>query len=246
MGTNPAPATFVFSLDPGAPEGAAISMDGMFTWKPTELQGPSTNEIVIRVVDRDNTNLSATNMLVVVVNEVNGSPQLVVPADLVIEASESLTVTNVATDPDWPTNALTFALVSAPAGVQLGTDSGVLTWIPSAEQRGSTNTMVVKVTDNGQPSYSTTNEFRVVTKALPAPAPDIVSVARDASGMVTLRWHSVPGRRYRVETSDRLLGATWVELREIQATDAVSEIADATAGLAERYYRIALIPESGS
>jgi hypothetical protein len=243
-GTNPAPATFVFSLDPGAPEGAAIATNGLFTWKPTEQQGPSTNAIGVRVADRDYPNLSATNILVVVVNEVNRAPQLVVPPDRVMEALDTLTVTNLATDADWPANTLAFALVSAPAGVQLNTDTGVLTWTPSNAQRGSTNIIVVKVTDNGQPPLSATNQFRVAVKALPAPAPDIVSVARDSAGLVTLRWHSVPGRRYRVETRDRLTGAGWVELRELLAADVLSEMTDSTSTLSERYYRIVLLPES--
>jgi Putative Ig domain len=241
-GTNWPPATLVFSLESGAPEGASISTNGVFTWTPTERQGPSTNVITVKVIDRDYPILSTTNSFIVIVNEVNQPPVLLAPSDQTLATLATLTVTNLATDSDWPANTLTFALVSAPVGVQLGADTGVLTWTPSEVQRGSTNTIVVKVTDDGQPPLSATNEFRVVVKALPAPAPNIVGVSRDSAGLVTLRWQSVAGRRYRVETSDRLAEASWVELREIQAADVLSEITDSTVGLTERYYRIGLIP----
>src|SRR5207253_85208 len=48
-----APAnTLTFSLDPGAPAGASVNAtNGVFTWTPTEAQGPSTNPITVRVTD---------------------------------------------------------------------------------------------------------------------------------------------------------------------------------------------------
>jgi uncharacterized repeat protein (TIGR02543 family) len=241
MGTNPVPATVIIQLDPGAPEGATLSTNGLFRWTPTERQGPSTNEIVVRVVDRDHAELTATNILVVVVNEVNDPPYLISIPDGMIEAHETLSVTNVASDSDWPSNSFTFALVSAPEGVQIASDTGVVTWTPSDLQQGSTNTVVVKVSDDGQPPLSATNGFKVVVKVAPAPAPSIVGVERDSGGLVTLRWQSVAGRRYRVETTDQLLSVRWVLLREIQANSALSDTTDATTGITERYYRIALV-----
>jgi hypothetical protein len=42
--------TLTFSLEPGAPAGASINAsNGVFTWTPTEAQGPSTNTITVRV-----------------------------------------------------------------------------------------------------------------------------------------------------------------------------------------------------
>src|SRR5260221_14487084 len=41
-----------FSLDPGAPPGATVSStSGVFTWTPTEAQGPGTYTITVRVTD---------------------------------------------------------------------------------------------------------------------------------------------------------------------------------------------------
>src|SRR5439155_839007 len=44
--------TLTFGLDAGAPAGAAINpATGVFTWTPTEAQGPSTNLVTVRVTD---------------------------------------------------------------------------------------------------------------------------------------------------------------------------------------------------
>ena len=41
-----------FALDPGAPAGATLDpVTGLFRWRPSDIQGPSTNTIVVRVSD---------------------------------------------------------------------------------------------------------------------------------------------------------------------------------------------------
>src|SRR5213075_1756133 len=56
----------------------------------------------------------------------------------------------------------TFSLVSAPSGVNLDSETGVLTWTPTEAQGPSTNLIKVKVTDNGAPQSSDTKSFTVV------------------------------------------------------------------------------------
>lgn len=43
--------SLTFSLDAGAPAGASITPAGMFSWTPTEMQGPGSYQITIRVTD---------------------------------------------------------------------------------------------------------------------------------------------------------------------------------------------------
>src|SRR5260370_8582183 len=95
----------------------------------------------------------------VVVNEVNSAPVLTVPPNQTIDELSALVVTNTATDTDLPANTLTFALVSAPSGVTVDPTTGVLTWTPTEAQGPSTNTITVKVTDNGTPPLTATNSF---------------------------------------------------------------------------------------
>src|SRR5439155_17203411 len=74
--------TLTFSLEPGAPAGASInSTNGVFSWTPTEAQGPSTNLITVRVTDNGSPPSSDTGSFTVVVTEVNRAPVLTAPAE---------------------------------------------------------------------------------------------------------------------------------------------------------------------
>src|SRR5439155_24205491 len=90
-----------------------------------------------------------TKSFTVVVTEANSAPVLTVPTAQSVAELNTLTVTNSASDPDLPANTLTFSLVSAPAGVNLDSNTGVLSWTPSEAQGPSTNLITVRATDNG-------------------------------------------------------------------------------------------------
>jgi hypothetical protein len=64
------PQQLAFSLGAGAPAGAAINpANGVFTWRPSELQGGTTNPIAIIVQDNGIPPLSATQTLLVIVRD---------------------------------------------------------------------------------------------------------------------------------------------------------------------------------
>jgi subtilisin family serine protease len=66
--------TLTFSLDPGAPAGATIDpLTGVFTWTPTEVQGPGSYDIKVRVSDGA---LTDVQTIVVTVTDVNEALQL--------------------------------------------------------------------------------------------------------------------------------------------------------------------------
>lgn len=92
---------------------------------------------------------------------VNTAPVLSVPPDQIISRLQTLTITNVVTDADVPTNALSFAMVSGPDGVSVDVRTGVLTWTPNISQGPSINLISVKASDNGVPALSATNSFSV-------------------------------------------------------------------------------------
>src|SRR5439155_549052 len=141
--------TLTFSLESGAPAGASINVsNGVFTWTPTEDQGPSTNLITVRVTDDGSPPSSDARSFTVIVTEVNRAPVLTVPADQVIDELSTLVVTNTATDADLPANTLTFSLdPGAPAGASINATNGVFTWTPTASQAPGTNTVTVRVAD---------------------------------------------------------------------------------------------------
>jgi PKD repeat protein len=79
--------TLTFSLGPGAPSGASIDpLTGVFTWTPTEAQGPGIYPLKVIVTDNGTFPLSDYEIIQVTVNEVNLDP--IVDAGPDQEASE--------------------------------------------------------------------------------------------------------------------------------------------------------------
>jgi hypothetical protein len=158
------PNKLTFSLAPDAPSGASVNAtNGVFTWTPSEAQGPSTNAIKVIVTDDGIPSLSATQTMTVVVNEVNSAPVLLPVANQVAYVLTLLLVTNQVSDPDIPTNKMTFQLApGGPLGARINTNSGVFFWTPGRGQAASSNFVTVIVTDDGVPPLSATNSFSVV------------------------------------------------------------------------------------
>ncbi len=86
-------------------------------------------------------------------------PTLTVPDDQVINAGDTLMVTNTAFNSLLPNAQYTFRLLSAPPHVSI--KNGVVTWQTSPDQPSSTNTITVVATDNNVPPFSATNSFTV-------------------------------------------------------------------------------------
>jgi len=221
------------------PTNATISASGIITWTPTEAQGPSSGVVFItKVMDDGTPALSATNSFTVTVNEVNSAPVLSPIRDQFAFAGFKLTVTNSATDLDVPTNTLTFSLdTGAPAAAVIDSTTGVFTWRPAANQVPGTNMVTVRVTDNGVPSSSDTQSFKIVV----APPPTIESVV-SSNGNVTIDWSAIAGRTYRVQFKADLTETTWNDLAgEVLATEATAMKTDFSVSANQRYYRVVLV-----
>jgi hypothetical protein len=65
--SDPAGDPLVFSLGAGAPAGASVDQGGVFNWRPTLLQAPSTNTITLTVSDSGVPSLSASRSFTVTV-----------------------------------------------------------------------------------------------------------------------------------------------------------------------------------
>lgn len=137
-----------FSLDAGAPVGATIdSATGVFTWTPTDAEGPGAYSIWVRATDDDGA--SSVQRVVVTVLEVNQSPVLDPIADAVVSEGELLEFQAAASDPDLPAQALTFSLApGSPSGAAIDPVSGVFRWQPGEQQGGNTYTITVRATDS--------------------------------------------------------------------------------------------------
>ena len=127
-----APSTLTYTLA-GAPAGAVIDpVSGVFTWTPTETQGPGSYTFDIEVTD--NTTLSDTETITVTVLETNQPPVLAGIGNHTTDEQTLLTFTATASDPDVPANTLHFSLAGEPAGAVIDPVSGVFTWTPTEAQ----------------------------------------------------------------------------------------------------------------
>src|ERR1051325_8111119 len=129
-----------------APTGAAIdSVSGVFTWTPTEAQGPGAFPFKVRVTDGIDTTEAA---ITIHVTEVNLAPALAgVPASATIPELAAYTFTATATDADLPAQTLIFSLVGGPAGAAIDSLSGAFTWTPSEAQGPWSYPFSVRVSD---------------------------------------------------------------------------------------------------
>jgi subtilisin-like proprotein convertase family protein/endonuclease/exonuclease/phosphatase family metal-dependent hydrolase len=145
--------------------GFTISTNGVISWTPDETNGPSTNIITFTVTDTNppainTTSFTVTNSFTLVVLESNLPPVLTLPPSTNINELVAWSAQATATDPDVPTNTLTFALVNGPTGLTVSSN-GLISWLPNELQGPGDYTISVSVTDNGVPPLSVTNAFNI-------------------------------------------------------------------------------------
>ncbi|MFN8219808.1 MAG: Ig-like domain-containing protein [Fimbriimonadales bacterium] len=138
--------TLTYSLV-GAPAGASIDPStGVFTFTPTEAQGPGSYTFDVVVTDNGSPNLSDSETITVTVNEVNTPPTLVNPGNQVATEMVALNLQLSGSDVDLPANTLTYAKVSGPAGLTVS-PSGAVAWTPGENDGGTNPTVEVSLND---------------------------------------------------------------------------------------------------
>src|SRR5205085_3005316 len=111
---------------------------------------------------------TATITISVNVTEGNRAPTIRGPGDQTIAELSPLNVTFTASDPDVPANTLTFSVLQPPAGLQIDSSTGVLTWTPSEAQGPGVYAIKVVVRDNGTPALTATNTMNVTVTEVAA------------------------------------------------------------------------------
>ena len=223
----------------GAPQGATINpTTGLFSWTPTEAQGPGTFNITVVVSDNGSPNLSASRTVEIVVREVNSAPMLALIPNQTVAAGGSVTFTASATDADLPSNQLSYFLIAGPAGASIDAGTGAFSWTTSLAQAG-THTVTVEVRDNGSPALTSRQSFDVMVEA---PGSVQIESIHHANGTITITWKATIGKTYRVLYSSELgAGATWSSLSgDVQATGETASKQD-QATQAPRFYKVMLV-----
>jgi hypothetical protein len=170
---------------------------------------------------------------------------------LTVAAGNTLSAQVLAIDSDIPTQALTYSVLSGPAGATVNT-SGLFTWTTSSKQSTGTNLVSVRVTDNGTPSMTDTKSFKVVVTAPLRIAQRTLAVTPAAAtaasnncvlqsdGGVLVQLQGVPKAVYLVEASSDL--EHWASVGELEADEnGQVQYADRSAREASaRFYRLSV------
>jgi large repetitive protein len=137
--------TLTYSLSGTIPAGAAINAStGVFTWTPTEAQGPSVN--TFSVVVSDGHGGTDSKSITLTVNEVNVAP---VSSDLGVSThvNTAKIITLIGNDADTPAQTLVYAISTSPTNGTLESISGnQVTYTPTDGYTG-TDTFTYTVTD---------------------------------------------------------------------------------------------------
>lgn len=157
--------------------------------------------------------ISTNTSFSITVNPVNDAPVISPITNRTAEVGNSLSVVITATDLDIPADVLTFSFVSAPLGASL-TTNGVFNWTPLLAQAPSTNTIILRVSDNGVPSLSSTSSFVVVVA--PPPITELPNIEKPqySGGKTKLSFVAQAGQRYRIDYAGGT-NAPWVEWARI-------------------------------
>lgn len=139
------PITFALADD--APAGAAIDPDtGVFTWTPTEEQGPGVYSVTVLASDSNGSTNQQT--ITITVTEKNEPPVLNPIDDATLDEGQLLDIDVTTTDPDLPAQQLSYGLApGAPAGAAIDLTTGRFTWRPGESHGGGTFTITVVVSD---------------------------------------------------------------------------------------------------
>jgi uncharacterized repeat protein (TIGR01451 family) len=237
------PETLTYSLS-NAPPGATVGpASGVFTWTPAEGQAPGTNLITVVVTDNGTPPLSVSQSFNVAVLESNEPPVLAPIPDRTIHAGMTVTITNSATDPDVPTNSLTFSLAPAPAGAAINATNGVFTWTPDNSFANTTNTVTVTVTDYNPWAVNTQHLSDAKSFTVTVVPPPSFSSGTLSNGALVITWSSIPGQTYRVQYSTNLSDGAWQDLSpDITAGDVTASQSDSTSSGEQRFYRVMVVP----
>jgi Regulator of Chromosome Condensation (RCC1) repeat protein/putative Ig domain-containing protein len=216
----------------GAPAGAAIDQRGVIHWTPARAQGPSTNLITTVATVNGAPRLDAINQFVVVVS----APTLVVPADYVVNAGQTVTFRNSAVDND-PLRTLSFSLDSAPQGGALDSHTGIFTWRPPASAAGTTNRILLRVTDDSVPPVSDVQPFTVVISPL---LPVFLTPGFLTNGEFQIRFSGTVGPDYILQAS---AGRGWINLQTSSPAVMPSDFVDRmTRSSTNQLYRVLIGP----
>ncbi|MFA5794301.1 MAG: SDR family NAD(P)-dependent oxidoreductase [Candidatus Brocadiia bacterium] len=129
--TDPDGDIITYSMMPMTAGANLDPITGVFSWTPDYTQ--AGNYDVTFMVTANG--LSDTQTVIIIVNNVDRAPVLVLPGNQSVDANQFLTFTVSAVDPDG--DAVTYSMEPTPIGATLDPNTGLFNWTPQSWQEGS-------------------------------------------------------------------------------------------------------------
>ena len=166
----------------------------------------------------------------------NRYPVMPFIADAAITAGQTLGFYANASDPDAPTQTLTYWLdAGAPTGAVVNASSGLFSWTPSPAQMPSTNVITLRVADNGTPTLGAARTFQVIVRQ----ELRVSGIAPAGGNNLGITFGTIPGKLYRVDYKNALEDPAWLPLTaETPAAGTSMSVTVSMAGQGQRFYRI--------
>jgi hypothetical protein len=195
------------------------------------------------VTDSSSPPISTSQSFGVVVLESNEPPVLAPISDRMVYAGMTLAITNSATDPDLPTNTLTFSLGLDSGEASVNPTNGVFMWTPDSSFVNTTNTFTVTVTDDNPWAANTQHLSDVKSFTVSVVPPPSFSSSLISNGVMTLTWSAISGQTYRVQYTTNLTDTNWQNLTpDVTATGDTASQTNSPLSDAQRFYRVLVLP----
>jgi hypothetical protein len=168
----------------------------------------------------------------------NNPPVLDPIGNKTVYVNQLLAFTATASDVDAG-QSLSFTLdPGAPFGTAINPSSGAFTWTPGI---AGTNLLTIRVTDNGTPALSDSENMQIRV----LPLPDFASPTLTGNEL-TLSWSATGGRTYQVQYKNLLTDVSWsnLGLPLTVESDGLLSISDdiSQSPTQQRYYQLTVVP----
>ncbi|MCJ7790595.1 MAG: putative Ig domain-containing protein, partial [Candidatus Atribacteria bacterium] len=163
--------TITYSLVSG-PTGMTFDGTDTIKWNPTCAQ-IGDHAVKVKAADNGTPVLYDEQTFTITVSSVNSAPVITPIPDGTAVVGTPYTYTITATDTDcWPN--ITYSKVAGPAGLTVGSTTGLISWTPDCADIG-VNSVTVRATDNGSPALYAEDTF-VITVSSVNSAPVITPI----------------------------------------------------------------------
>jgi hypothetical protein len=165
----------------------------------------------------------------------NNAPSLAVIPDFIADVLRPVFFTAAGADTDLPANQLTYSLeAGAPAGASIHGTNGLFLWRPLRSDAATTNTITVRVADDGVPSLSASRTFTVLVRDYielglggvvlePGQSTNLIIELVSSAPLASLSFNVLlPLDRLTSLTMDNLIPATASAALNFSLTDAVT------------------------